>query len=161
MIRIRFIFSAIALMLLLLILTQFSRAQDQPATARRKVDTENQDIALPKAIKRLEAEYPEEAKDKRISGIVLVEFVLDKEGKVTSPRAKSGHPLLKPVALEAAKGWEFEIPMQNGQPTKLLGEMVFCFLATKDTSKSKYTFSFERCCPNKIVKPDDWCTDNK
>jgi TonB family protein len=103
----------------------------------------------------LKTEYPDEAKDKRISGIVLIEFVVDQEGRVTSPRAISGHQILKPAAIEAAKRWEFEIPMQNGQTTKLLGEMVFCFLATKDTSKSKYAFSFERCCPNKVAKPDD------
>jgi hypothetical protein len=47
------------------------------------------------------------------------------------------------------------------EQTRLLGTIAFCFLATKDTTKSKYTFSFEKCCPKRIRKPDDWCIETR
>ena len=151
----------IAPILFLGVLSQVSNAQDHPATSARKPNTEKRGIVLPKALKRLEAKYPDDAKAKLIRGIVMVEFVVDQEGKVISPRAIFGHPTLKPAAVEAAKGWEFDIPAQNGQPTKLLGSMTFCFLPSRDFSKSKYTFSFEDCCPRRVLKRDHWCTDSK
>jgi TonB family protein len=161
MIGIRPIAFTIAAILSLAIPPQFSNAQDQQTTATSKLDTKNLDIGLPKALKRLEAKYPDDAKAILISGTVVVEFVVDKEEKVISPRAISGHPILKPAVVEAAKGWEFEIPMHNEQPTKLLGSMTFCFLAGEDISKSRYTFFFEKCCAKRAEKPDDWCTDSK
>ena len=145
--------SAGILVILCLIPMSQPRAQDQAGIAARK------DVLELKARKRIEAEYPQEAKKHAVSGIVLVEIVIDQKGKVTLPRAVMGHPVLRPAALEAAKGWEFEMPMLSGQPTKVLGAILFCFQVTKDRSKSKLG-AFERCCPERARKADDWCADN-
>ena len=161
MIQIRLFVSIMAAILSLLALSHLSIAQDQPATATTDFDPENPAAPQPKALKQVKGIYPSEAKNKQISGIVVVEIVVDQAGKVTSPRAISGHPILRPAAVTAAHGWEFEIPMLNGKPTRLLGTITFCFLATKDNTKSRYTFSFEKCCPNRIRKPDDWCSPSE
>ena len=53
-------------------------------------------ISLPKP------PYPEEAKAKKISGVVRVNIVIDETGRVIWAEAVEGHPLLRDVSLKAA-----------------------------------------------------------
>lgn len=47
-------------------------------------------------------EFPSLAKELRISGVVDIEIILDREGKVINAKALSGHKLLKIFAIRAA-----------------------------------------------------------
>jgi hypothetical protein len=63
----------------------------------------------------------------RISGIVKLDILVDREGKVACVRVISGHPLLLGVSLEAARKWTFRPMMQRGRPVSFFGHLDFEF----------------------------------
>lgn len=79
------------------------------------------------ATKRVEPAYPPLALAAQVSGSVVVEITLDKEGNVTAARALSGHPLLKDSAVESAKAWKFAPTTLSGVPVKVVGTITFNF----------------------------------
>lgn len=60
-----------------------------------------------KAVKRVIPDYPEQAKMIGARGEVVVEVTVDGSGKVTSARVLSGHLMLRPSAVLAARLWRF------------------------------------------------------
>lgn len=58
-------------------------------------------------VRRVNPDYPQEAQDADVSGKVVVEVVVETSGKVSQARAISGHRLLQPAAIAAAKEWRF------------------------------------------------------
>jgi TonB family protein len=83
------------------------------------------------AIKRIEPTY--DRHHLRLEGDVIVRVEVDGKGDVTSARAISGHPLLKNLALRAAKNWQFSPRVRNGKPVKNRGTITFHF--TPDNRK--------------------------
>lgn len=79
------------------------------------------------ATKRVVPDYPQEAKEKRIGGSVVVELSTDEKGKVTSVRTISGPPELRRAAEEAAKRWEFTPTLLSKVPVKVIGAITFNF----------------------------------
>ena len=79
------------------------------------------------ATRRVEPSYPPLAKTARVSGAVVVEVTVDEAGNVISARAISGHPLLKPAAEAAARGWKFTPTQLSGVPVKVIGTITFNF----------------------------------
>ena len=79
------------------------------------------------ATHRVEPSYPPQAKAARVSGVVVVEVVVDEAGNVTSARQISGHPLLRDAATAAARGWKFPPTILNGVPVKVVGTIAFKF----------------------------------
>jgi TonB family protein len=71
--------------------------------------------------------YPLAAKDYRLSGMVVVEVVIDESGKVISAKASSGHSMLRQAAVQAAQGARFSPTMLSGQPVKVSGEINYNF----------------------------------
>ena len=61
----------------------------------------------PKVIKYIAPKYPAAAQAVRASGTVDINVKIDKDGKVFSVNAISGHPLLRKACEMAAKGWLF------------------------------------------------------
>jgi TonB family protein len=51
--------------------------------------------------------YPPLARQARIEGIVKVSFELAEDGTVSEVQAISGHPMLKPGAVENVRTWKF------------------------------------------------------
>jgi protein TonB len=71
-----------------------------------------------KVVKRVQPQYPELALKMRIEGTVKLEVDINEDGKVVDVRAVSGHPILKPAAVNCLKKWEFE--PANGKTTELV-----------------------------------------
>jgi len=67
-------------------------------------------------IQRVEPQYPKLALLARVSGIVLINAVIGKDGVVKELQAVSGHPMLIPAALEAVKQWRYRPYLLNGEP---------------------------------------------
>ena len=64
--------------------------------------------------------YPEFAKKAGIEGRVIVQFVVDKQGNVQSPKVIRGvHKLLNEEAIKAVKDQKFKPGKQRGQPVKV------------------------------------------
>lgn len=60
-----------------------------------------------KATKRVVPDYPQQARMTGAQGQVVVEVIVNGNGKVTSARVLSGHLLLRPAAIHAARLWRF------------------------------------------------------
>lgn len=73
--------------------------------------------------------YPVQARAAHASGTVLVWVSIDETGKVVSASTVAGHPLLRAVALQAAKLARFTPTMLDGRPTRVTGIITYNFVA--------------------------------
>lgn len=71
--------------------------------------------------------YPENARRMNINGKVVVEVIVDEDGKVSSARALSGPNALRDVATQAAKNARFSPTKLSGQPVKITGTIEYNF----------------------------------
>jgi TonB family protein len=82
-----------------------------------------------KAITLPKPAYPPIAKQAHASGTVVVQVLVDEKGNVVTARAISGHPLLRAVAVSAARGAKFSPRLLNGKPVKVSGVITYNFTA--------------------------------
>jgi len=87
----------------------------------------SQPVLQGKAIYRKTPEYPAVGRNLRIEGSVVVEVVISPEGFVESARAISGHPLLVPTAVAAAREWRFQPTYLGSVPVRVAGAITFVF----------------------------------
>lgn len=69
-----------------------------------------------KLVKSVQPIYPSIAKVRRLSGPVVVEVIVGKDGRVTNPKFISGQPVFRDAAFDAVKQWIFRPAKLNGQP---------------------------------------------
>lgn len=79
------------------------------------------------AIEKPEPALPRMAETAGVSGKVIVEIIVDREGLVEWARATSGHPLLRDAAVEAARKWTFRPAMRKNGPIRIVGTLTFTF----------------------------------
>ena len=79
-------------------------------------------LSIPKPI------YPAQARAAHAYGVVAVWVSVDETGKVISATAVTGHPLLRSVAVAAARLARFAPVLLNGQPVKVTGLITYNFL---------------------------------
>jgi TonB family protein len=82
-------------------------------------------ISLPKPL------YPDTAKNVRAQGLVVVEVVIDTNGKVISARAVSGPGVLQQAAVQAAQLARFSPTTLSGQPVRVAGTINYNFTLAK------------------------------
>jgi periplasmic protein TonB len=63
--------------------------------------------------------YPPLAKAARISGTVILQAVIGKDGSIQQLKALSGHPMLIPSAIDAVSQWKYKPYYLNGQPVEV------------------------------------------
>jgi protein TonB len=63
--------------------------------------------------------YPALAKAARISGVVILQAVIGKDGSIEHLKAVSGHPMLVQSAIEAVSQWKYKPYFLNGQPVEV------------------------------------------
>jgi TonB family protein len=66
--------------------------------------------------KKVQPQYPQEAREQHIQGTVVLKAQISKEGDVIQLELVSGHPMLVPAAIEAVKQWKYKPFLLNGQP---------------------------------------------
>lgn len=71
--------------------------------------------------------YPDAAREAKIEGTVLLQIVIDTNGNVENATLISGHPMLAPSAIEAAKQWKYKPYLLNGTPTKAIAQVSILF----------------------------------
>ena len=77
-------------------------------------------VGPPTLISKVEAEFSEEARKAKMSGVVTVGFVVDEKGNVTRARVIRGLGMgLDEKALEAVRQYRFKPAMENGKPVKV------------------------------------------
>jgi TonB family protein len=102
-----FLFLSVAL---LLIDTPPS-ARGQTETSPQKHENTSQQAVPPKLISSPPLEFPEESRKKGIGGKVVLTIVIDAKGRVSDAKPLSGPPELIQSALDNAKQWQFEPPL--------------------------------------------------
>ena len=88
-------------------------AQDEPVTAG------SEGVPAPKRTKHVQPVYPQEALAQGIRGIVILEIVLDKQGKVESTNVVRSVPGLDEAAIAAARQWEYTPTKVDGKPVRV------------------------------------------
>jgi TonB family protein len=74
------------------------------------------DVKAPVILTRIEPRYNEEARQARISGIVILEVMIDKTGAVREVTVLKGLPYgLSEAAVEAVRQWMFVPATKNGE----------------------------------------------
>jgi protein TonB len=71
--------------------------------------------------------YPPLAKQARISGTVLLEAIIARDGSIMDLHALGGHPMLIPAAIAAVKQWVFRPTILNGDPVEVATEITVTF----------------------------------
>ena len=66
-----------------------------------------------------EPDYPLLAKQSRLSGVVVIDAIIDENGNVKGMRVISGHPLLIPAALSAVSKRRYQPTVLDGEPTPI------------------------------------------
>jgi protein TonB len=70
----------------------------------------------PRAIFQAAPSYPVELRKRNLEGSVQVVFLVDRDGKVISPKVeKSTNPSFDRPAIEAVRQWKFEAGTRNGE----------------------------------------------
>jgi TonB family protein len=65
-------------------------------------------------------EYPEAAKDARISGTVVLQAVIGRDGRISALKVVSGHQTLQQAALDAVRQWRYRPYLLNGDPVEVM-----------------------------------------
>ncbi len=81
-----------------------------------------------KAVHLVQPQYPAMARTAHVSGQVTVQVLIDENGNVTAAHASSGHPLLQPAAVAAARASRFTPTKLSGQPVKVTGVIIYNFV---------------------------------
>ncbi len=77
------------------------------------------DVKPPRLLFGPEPDYPPLARQAHLSGVVIIEAVIDEHGSVTGMRVISGHPVLIPAAMSAVSKRRYEPTVLDGQPTPI------------------------------------------
>lgn len=75
------------------------------------------DVKPPRLLFAPDPEYPTLARQARLSGVVIIEAIIDEHGNVKGMQVVSGHPLLIPAALAAVSKRKYEPTILDGEPT--------------------------------------------
>ena len=105
----------------------YARKTDSRGDAR----TFSGGILNQKAVEKPNPTYPQAALDARVSGVVVVEILVDEKGIVQAAKAVSGHPLLRQAAVDAAYQARFVPTRVSGNPVKVSGKLVYRFVRTR------------------------------
>ena len=84
-------------------------------------------VQAPALVKRVEPTYPELALVAKITGIVILEATVDKEGAVESVRVLRSVKFLDQAAIDAVKQWRYSPLVLNGVPTPFVLSVTLSF----------------------------------
>jgi len=77
-----------------------------------------------RAINRVSPKLPSSV---RVKGTIIVDVLIDPEGKVKCVKARRGHPILRRATEEAARQWTFKPILVKGEPVAVFGFLAFQF----------------------------------
>jgi TonB family protein len=88
-------------------------AQEEPLAAG------SEGVPVPKKTKHVQPAYPQEALAQGVRGIVILDIVVDTQGKVESTGVVRSVPGLDEAAIAAARQWEYEPTKVGGKPVRV------------------------------------------
>lgn len=85
------------------------------------------EIANTHVLRRVEPTYPEEARQQRLAGAVILHAVVGKDGAVRAVQGVSGDPQLSAAAIAAVRQWQFKPYVLNGSPVAFQTQITLNF----------------------------------
>jgi protein TonB len=77
-------------------------------------------LVAPRKTFNVDPVYPSIARTARVEGVVILEAVIDRLGRVESVRVLRSIPLLDQAALDAVRQWRFTPTLLNGTPVSIV-----------------------------------------
>ncbi len=86
------------------------------------------DVVAPRILERVQPQYTEMARRARIQGIVILQAVIDRSGRLTDAKVLKGLPLgLDEASLEAVQQWRFEPARLGEKPVAVYWNLTVTF----------------------------------
>jgi protein TonB len=79
------------------------------------------DIRQPRRIAGDAPVYPDLARRARVEGVVILEVLIDEDGRIDRLKVLRSEPLLDAAALDAVRSWRYTPTLLNGVPVPVLG----------------------------------------
>jgi protein TonB len=98
-----------------------------PPPAPPKIVRAGIGVREPKKLVHLAPEYPPLAQQARVEGTVVLEAILDEQGRVQSVRVAKSQPLLDAAAIRAVSAWRYSPTTLNGVPVSVLMTITITF----------------------------------
>jgi TonB family protein len=68
-------------------------------------------VKPPRLVKKVDPIYPDEAKAAHVQGVVILEVLIGRDGRVADTRVMRSIPVLDQAAIAAVKQWTYEPPL--------------------------------------------------
>lgn len=86
------------------------------------------DVVAPRRLTSVAPDYTAEAKKGRIQGVVIMQVIIDRDGRVKNPNVLKRLPMgLDQKAVDAVKQWTFEPATLNGEPIEVYYNLTINF----------------------------------
>jgi periplasmic protein TonB len=94
---------------------------DPPPVSAKKITRIHQGAVVTASMvkSRVQPKYPQEAKDKGISGAVKMHAIIARDGTVSQIEVISGDALLASAAADAVRQWKYRVTYLNGEPVEV------------------------------------------
>jgi TonB family protein len=100
---------------------------EQSEPRRRQPVRVSQKVSMGLLVHRVLPVYPPLARQAHVQGTVVLEADISSEGTVETLKATSGHPMLIPAAIEAAKQWRYKPFVLDGSPVAVKTQIIVNF----------------------------------
>jgi TonB family protein len=104
-----------------------TRRADGGALPRAQRVSVSQGVASGLRIKMVPPVYPPLARQAHVQGEVVLDADISRDGVVEELRMVSGHPMLIPAAVDAAKQWRYKPYVLNGKPVAVSTQIIVKF----------------------------------
>jgi TonB family protein len=99
----------------------------EPAAAHHGPYRTGGDIREPVRLRSVAPAYPPLAVSARVEGRVVLDCVIDEQGRVSDIVVIEGHPLLDGAAADAVRQWRYRPTLLNGVPVAVRLQVVVSF----------------------------------
>jgi len=92
------------------------------------------ELEVPALLKRVGPEYPELAMRAQIEGVVILEAIVDRQGRVEDVQILRSIPLLDNAAKAAVRQWRYSPLLLNGKAERFVVTVTVSFRLKRDTA---------------------------
>lgn len=104
-----------------------------PAPAVRGPVRVGGELQVPALLKRVGPEYPELAMRAQVEGVVILEAVVDRQGRVENVQVLRSIPLLDSAAKAAVRQWQYSPLLLNGHAERFIVTVTVSFKLKRTT----------------------------
>ena len=88
-------------------------------------------VKAPALVRHVAPVYPDLAVRAQVQGVVILEALVDRDGRVEDVKVLRSIPLLDAAAVEAVRQWRYSPLLLNGRPERFIATVTVSFNVTK------------------------------